>query len=235
MVDVLADTPLTDRQAQALRSIKIAGGSLLELLNNILDLSHIEAGGLIMKMSSRSSSLPALTSRSAMPRNMHDYLAPAFAPFTEVLGFKDALLVADDGRVLFGFGQGREVGEDVKAGPLAGTSLAAAWRQAMQIFFCRRINDQRQTMDARQQQPFEKRHLDADAEHDADAHHRRVEQPPVVGVDVVQLFHAPPLRRSLAGLCSGTTCWLARPVRLCPDGLGGVSRQQRTDGGPDGR
>jgi len=49
MVDVLADTPLTDRQAQALRSIKIAGGSLLELLNNILDLSHIEAGGLIME------------------------------------------------------------------------------------------------------------------------------------------------------------------------------------------
>jgi len=64
-------------------------------------------------------------------KDMHDYLAPAFAPFTEVLGFKDALLVADDGRVLFGFGQGREVGEDVKAGPLAGTSLAAAWRQAM--------------------------------------------------------------------------------------------------------
>jgi len=36
-------------------------------------------------------------------KDMHDYLAPAFAPFTEVLGFRDALLVADDGRVLFGF------------------------------------------------------------------------------------------------------------------------------------
>ena len=49
MVDVLAGTSLTERQSHALRSIKIAGGNLLGLLNNILDLSHIEAGGLIME------------------------------------------------------------------------------------------------------------------------------------------------------------------------------------------
>jgi len=65
-------------------------------------------------------------------KDLHEYVASAFAPFTDVLGFEDALLVADDGRVIFGAKLGREVGEDVKAGPLATTSLAAAWRQAMQ-------------------------------------------------------------------------------------------------------
>ncbi len=65
-------------------------------------------------------------------KELHDYVAPAFAPFTKVLGFGDALLVADDGRVLFGAAGGREVGEDVKAGALKDSSLAAAWRGAMQ-------------------------------------------------------------------------------------------------------
>ena len=49
MVDVLAATTLDERQTHALRSIEIAGANLLGLLNNILDLSRIEAGGLIME------------------------------------------------------------------------------------------------------------------------------------------------------------------------------------------
>ncbi|MHC1712577.1 MAG: methyl-accepting chemotaxis protein [Solidesulfovibrio sp.] len=65
-------------------------------------------------------------------KDLHDYVAPAFMPFTKVLGFADAILVADDGRVLFGASSGLEVGEDVKAGRLQNTSLAAAWRGAMQ-------------------------------------------------------------------------------------------------------
>ncbi|EFL49685.1 methyl-accepting chemotaxis sensory transducer with Pas/Pac sensor [Solidesulfovibrio fructosivorans JJ]] len=65
-------------------------------------------------------------------KDLHEYVGPAFGPFTKVLGFADALLVADDGRVLFGAAQGKEVGEDVKEGPLKNTSLAAAWRGAMQ-------------------------------------------------------------------------------------------------------
>jgi methyl-accepting chemotaxis protein len=64
-------------------------------------------------------------------RDMHEYVAPAFAPFTAVLGFEDALLVADDGRVLFGSASGREVGEDLAKGGLSRTSLAEAWRLAM--------------------------------------------------------------------------------------------------------
>ena len=65
-------------------------------------------------------------------KDLHEYVGPAFGPFTKVLGFADALLVADDGRVLFGAAQGKEVGEDVKEGPLKNSSLAAAWRGAMQ-------------------------------------------------------------------------------------------------------
>jgi len=58
-------------------------------------------------------------------KDLHEYVAPAFAPFTDVLGFEDALLVADDGRVIFGAKLGREVGEDIKAGPWP----QPAWRQ----------------------------------------------------------------------------------------------------------
>ena len=51
-------------------------------------------------------------------KDLRDYVAPPFAPFTEVLGFEDALVVADDGRVYYGAKGGKEVGEDLKAGPL---------------------------------------------------------------------------------------------------------------------
>ncbi|EKO37422.1 MAG: methyl-accepting chemotaxis protein, partial [Solidesulfovibrio magneticus str. Maddingley MBC34] len=64
-------------------------------------------------------------------KDLRDYVAPPFAPFTEVLGFEDALVVADDGRVYYAAKGGREVGEDLKEGALNNSSLAAAWRGAM--------------------------------------------------------------------------------------------------------
>ncbi|MYL85029.1 PAS domain-containing protein [Desulfovibrio aerotolerans] len=64
-------------------------------------------------------------------KDLYDYVAPPFAPFTEVLGFEDALVVADDGRIYFGAKGGKEVGEDLKAGPLKDSSLAVAWKGAM--------------------------------------------------------------------------------------------------------
>ena len=64
-------------------------------------------------------------------KDLSDYVAPPFAPFTEVLGFEDALVVADDGRVYFGAKGGKEVGEDLKAGALKDSSLAVAWKGAM--------------------------------------------------------------------------------------------------------
>ncbi|MFP5257894.1 MAG: PAS domain S-box protein, partial [Acidobacteriota bacterium] len=49
MVDVLTPTALTPEQAYAIKAIELAGGNLLALLNDILDLSQIEAGGVIME------------------------------------------------------------------------------------------------------------------------------------------------------------------------------------------
>ncbi len=49
MTGVLAESRLSERQAEAIRAIEIAGGNLLGLLSDILDLSQIEAGGLIME------------------------------------------------------------------------------------------------------------------------------------------------------------------------------------------
>jgi PAS domain S-box-containing protein len=44
MADVLSETPLTEEQSQYVRVFKSAGNSLLNLINDILDLSRIEAG-----------------------------------------------------------------------------------------------------------------------------------------------------------------------------------------------
>ncbi len=49
MADMLAESGLPPEHAQALTAIKAAGAALLGLLNDILDLSHIEAGGLILE------------------------------------------------------------------------------------------------------------------------------------------------------------------------------------------
>ena len=45
MVDVLRDTPLTDRQQEFLRTLELSGEALLALLTDILELSKIESGG----------------------------------------------------------------------------------------------------------------------------------------------------------------------------------------------
>jgi PAS domain S-box-containing protein len=49
MTSVLAEADLPAEQAQALQAIEIAGANLMGLLSDILDLSRIEAGGLIME------------------------------------------------------------------------------------------------------------------------------------------------------------------------------------------
>ncbi|WP_075354281.1 PAS domain S-box protein [Desulfovibrio sp. DV] len=49
MVDVLGATQLTSEQTHAIKAIELAGSTLLALLNDILDLSQIEAGGLVME------------------------------------------------------------------------------------------------------------------------------------------------------------------------------------------
>ncbi len=61
----------------------------------------------------------------------HQYLSPAFRPFVEILGYEDALIVDDYGRVLYSYRKGRELGQDVKLGPLKDSPLAKAWKRAM--------------------------------------------------------------------------------------------------------
>lgn len=63
--------------------------------------------------------------------DLHDYAAYAFAPYVEVLGYDDAILVDDYGRILFTVRQGPEQGEDLARGVLASTKLNAVWQKAL--------------------------------------------------------------------------------------------------------
>ncbi|BBD09557.1 methyl-accepting chemotaxis protein [Desulfovibrio ferrophilus] len=61
-----------------------------------------------------------------------EYVGGAFKPFVEKLGFKDAYLIGDDGRVYYSYQRGNDLGEDLKEGTaLAGTNLQRAWQLAM--------------------------------------------------------------------------------------------------------
>ncbi|WP_243362242.1 methyl-accepting chemotaxis protein [Fundidesulfovibrio terrae] len=63
---------------------------------------------------------------------MVQFVAPAFEPFVSVLGYRDALLVDEYGRVIFSVSKGLELGEDLDKGPLKDSGLARSWRKAMQ-------------------------------------------------------------------------------------------------------
>jgi methyl-accepting chemotaxis protein len=60
-----------------------------------------------------------------------NFVIAAFKPFVEVLGYEDALVVDDYGRVLFSVANGAEVGEDVKAGPLKDSGLGRAFQKGL--------------------------------------------------------------------------------------------------------
>ena len=59
------------------------------------------------------------------------YVAGAFKPFVEVLGYEDALLLDDYGRVLYSHARGRELGQDLKEGPYKDCGLARLWAKAL--------------------------------------------------------------------------------------------------------
>ena len=62
---------------------------------------------------------------------MVQFVSPAFQPFVKVLGYEDAILVDDYGRVIFTTKKGLELGEDLDKGPLKDTGLGRAWRKGM--------------------------------------------------------------------------------------------------------
>ncbi|OBQ46544.1 methyl-accepting chemotaxis protein [Halodesulfovibrio spirochaetisodalis] len=63
--------------------------------------------------------------------NIYQYVAPSFLPFVEELGFEDALLMDDYGRIIFSVKRGQELGRDFKHGTYNNSALSAAWEKAM--------------------------------------------------------------------------------------------------------
>jgi methyl-accepting chemotaxis protein len=61
------------------------------------------------------------------------YVSRAFTPFVKKLGYADAYLIGDDGRILYTVQGGRDLGEDLAKGALLQDSnLAAAWKRALE-------------------------------------------------------------------------------------------------------
>jgi methyl-accepting chemotaxis protein len=59
------------------------------------------------------------------------YVAGAFKPFVEILGYEDALLVDDYGRVLYSHARGLALGQDLKDGQYKDCGLARIWAAAL--------------------------------------------------------------------------------------------------------
>ncbi|MEZ0575295.1 methyl-accepting chemotaxis protein [Halodesulfovibrio aestuarii] len=68
--------------------------------------------------------------------NIYQYVAPSFLPFVKELGFEDALLMDDYGRIIFSVKRGKELGDDFKHGAQSGSPLSKAWAKAMKGEIC---------------------------------------------------------------------------------------------------
>ncbi len=68
--------------------------------------------------------------------NIYKYVAPSFLPFVKEMGFEDALLMDDYGRVIFSVKRGKELGGDFQHGTYSGSPLSAAWAKAMKGEVC---------------------------------------------------------------------------------------------------
>ena len=64
-------------------------------------------------------------------KELHELVAPTFTPFVKNLGYEDALLIDDYGKVVYTEKQGPEEGEDLKSGRLKDSNLAKAWRESL--------------------------------------------------------------------------------------------------------
>ena len=91
MTHLLRDTALTPYQAQLLAKSQVASRSLLELVNDVLDLAKIEAGGL------------TLDHQLFSPQDLLGEMDALFRPQTEAAGLRYLITVAPDvPRVLLG-------------------------------------------------------------------------------------------------------------------------------------
>ncbi|WP_290917653.1 methyl-accepting chemotaxis protein [Halodesulfovibrio sp.] len=63
--------------------------------------------------------------------NIYQYVAPSFYPFVKELGFEDALLMDDYGRIIFSVKRGKELGDDFQFGAHKNSQLSAAWAKSI--------------------------------------------------------------------------------------------------------
>lgn len=68
--------------------------------------------------------------------NIYEYIAPSFKPFVKELGFEDALLMDDYGRIVFSVKRGKELGDDFQFGIYKKSPLSAAWAKSMKGEIC---------------------------------------------------------------------------------------------------
>ena len=64
-------------------------------------------------------------------KEVHQYAATPFIPFVKTLGYDDALLMNDYGRVLFSIKKEKDLGADLKKGRYNNTNLARAFKKAV--------------------------------------------------------------------------------------------------------
>lgn len=64
-------------------------------------------------------------------RELHQYATAPFRPFVETLGYDDAILINDYGRVIYTFQKEKDLGADLINGIYKNTNLARAFRKAV--------------------------------------------------------------------------------------------------------
>ncbi|WP_320175630.1 methyl-accepting chemotaxis protein [Maridesulfovibrio sp.] len=64
-------------------------------------------------------------------KEVHQYAATPFIPFVKTLGYDDAILINDYGRVLFSIRKEKDLGADLKNGQYKSTNLAQAFKKAV--------------------------------------------------------------------------------------------------------
>lgn len=68
---------------------------------------------------------------SAQYLEVHEYISPPFLPFVRTLGYDDAILINDYGRVLYTVKKEKDLGADLMKGQYKNTSLARAFQKAV--------------------------------------------------------------------------------------------------------
>lgn len=64
-------------------------------------------------------------------KEVHQYAATPFIPFVKTLGYDDAILINDYGRVLLSIKKEKDLGADLKKGQYKNTNLARAFEKAV--------------------------------------------------------------------------------------------------------